>query len=72
MLTASQRERILSHLQRGWKLPDSLVYELWEAYLALERAHGGPAPRRPAELQPGTRGQPPDCHLPRERSERSA
>ncbi|NCC33994.1 MAG: hypothetical protein EOM24_18570 [Chloroflexia bacterium] len=36
MLTASQRERILSHLRRGWKLPDSLVLELWEAYETLE------------------------------------
>lgn len=36
MLTQSQRERILSHLQRGWKLPDSLVQELWRAYEDLE------------------------------------
>jgi hypothetical protein len=36
MLSQSQRERILSHLQRGWKLPDSLVQELWMAYEALE------------------------------------
>ncbi len=39
MLTSSQRERIMSHLRRGWKLPDSLVQELWEAYEALEQAH---------------------------------
>lgn len=38
MLTTEQRERILAHLQHGWKLPDSLVRELWEAYVALERA----------------------------------
>ncbi len=37
MLTTSQRERILSHIQHGWKLPDSLVVELWEAYEALEQ-----------------------------------
>jgi hypothetical protein len=43
MLTSSQRERILSHLRRGWKLPDSLVQELWEAYEALEQAHLGAA-----------------------------
>lgn len=39
MLTTTQRERIVSHLQRGWKLPDSLIQELWEAYVALEQAH---------------------------------
>ncbi|RRR72975.1 MAG: hypothetical protein EI684_09470 [Candidatus Viridilinea halotolerans] len=39
MLNQSQRERILSHLERGWKLPDSLVQELWMAYEALERSH---------------------------------
>jgi hypothetical protein len=38
MLTTAQRERIVSHLQRGWKLPDSLLVELWEAYEALEQA----------------------------------
>lgn len=38
MLTTEQRERIRAHLQHGWKLPDSLVQELWEAYVALERA----------------------------------
>lgn len=43
MLTTSQRERILHHLQRGWKLPDSLVHELWEAYEALEQAQTGSA-----------------------------
>lgn len=37
MLSLQQRERIISHLQHGWKLPDSLVQELWEAYEALER-----------------------------------
>ncbi|HMQ31600.1 MAG TPA: hypothetical protein PKD53_12800 [Chloroflexaceae bacterium] len=44
MLTRTQRERILCHLQRGWKLPDSLVKELWEAYEALERGATGPRP----------------------------
>jgi hypothetical protein len=39
MLTTAQRERIVSHLRRGWKLPDSLLLELWEAYEALEQAH---------------------------------
>lgn len=38
MLTQAQRERIISHLQRGWKLPDSLIHELWEAYRSLEQA----------------------------------
>lgn len=38
MLSQSQRERILSHLERGWKLPDSLVQELWIAYESLERS----------------------------------
>ncbi|MFV9505931.1 MAG: hypothetical protein AB4911_15370 [Oscillochloridaceae bacterium umkhey_bin13] len=44
MLSPTQRERIVSHLQHGWKLPDSLVQELWEAYEALERHHQGPKP----------------------------
>lgn len=35
MLTANQRARILRHLEHGWKLPDSLVQELWEAYETL-------------------------------------
>lgn len=38
MLTSAQRERILCHLRRGWKLPDSLVQELWTAYETLEQA----------------------------------
>ncbi len=38
MLTSAQRERILSHLRRGWKLPDSLVQELWTAYETLEQS----------------------------------
>lgn len=38
MLTSAQRERILCHLRRGWKLPDSLVHELWTAYETLEQA----------------------------------
>lgn len=38
-LTTAQRERIICHLQRGWKLPDSLVQELWEAYRELEASH---------------------------------
>jgi hypothetical protein len=42
MLTPSQRERILSHLERGWKLPDSLVQELWSAYEALEQTQQRP------------------------------
>jgi hypothetical protein len=37
MLTTAQRERIVCHLQRGWKLPDSLIHELWAAYEALEQ-----------------------------------
>jgi hypothetical protein len=44
MLTPSQRERILSHLERGWKLPDSLVQELWSAYEALEQTQQRLAP----------------------------
>lgn len=42
MLNAAQRERILSHLRRGWKLPDSLVQELWDAYEALASTQDGP------------------------------
>ena len=38
MLTSAQRERILSHLRRGWKLHDSLVQELWTAYETLEQS----------------------------------
>jgi hypothetical protein len=37
MLTQEQRERILHHLDHGWKLPDSLVQELWAAYETLEQ-----------------------------------
>lgn len=46
MLTSAQRERILCHLRRGWKLPDSLVQELWTAYETLEQALNdqGPEP----------------------------
>jgi hypothetical protein len=36
MLTPSQRARILQHLEHGWKLPDSLVHDLWAAYEYLE------------------------------------
>lgn len=53
MLTTTQRERILAHLKHGWKLPDSLVQELWEAYEDLERALAaveGPGGRRPRAL----------------------
>ncbi|NTU79420.1 MAG: hypothetical protein HGA45_08465 [Chloroflexales bacterium] len=38
MLSSAQRERILCHLRRGWKLPDSLVHDLWTAYETLEQA----------------------------------
>ena len=40
MLTLAQRDRIVCHLQRGWKLPDSLVHELWSAYETLEQTVG--------------------------------
>jgi hypothetical protein len=36
MLTAEQRDRIAHHIAKGWKLPDSLTVQLWEAYLDLE------------------------------------
>ena len=54
MLTPTQRERILSHLRRGWKLPDSLVQELWEAYETLARAYEGKegGPIRAPEARP--------------------
>lgn len=54
MLTTAQRERIVCHLERGWKLPDSLIQELWEAYVALERAYirSGAQPEASA-IQPG-------------------
>lgn len=38
-LSTAQRERIINHLQHGWKLPDSLILELWEAYKVLEESH---------------------------------
>lgn len=41
MLTPSQRARILQHLEHGWKLPDSLVHDLWAAYEFLERRQPG-------------------------------
>lgn len=61
MLTIAQRERILSHLKRGWKLPDSLVHELWEAYEALERAQTGAA-RPAATYQVAGRTAPAAAH----------
>lgn len=43
MLTHEQRARILQHLEHGWKLPDSLVLELWSAYESLARSQPGAA-----------------------------
>lgn len=42
MLTPAQQERIVQHLENGWKLPDSLVQELWSAYKALEESQQRP------------------------------
>jgi hypothetical protein len=61
MLTNAQRERIICHLQRGWKLPDSLIHDLWEAYEALEEAQTGMSARPESEA-----GRP---QLPRERNQ---
>ncbi len=42
MLTPAQQARIVHHLKNGWKLPDSLVQELWSAYQALEESQRRP------------------------------
>ncbi len=65
MLTTSQRERILAHLQHGWKLPDSLVHELWEAYETLAQALGEGGDR-PQLGRPTAQGQAPPALAARE------